>query len=45
MKNCYIRKTLIRVINKRELIKNKREYLDKAINLAIISENKEREEK
>lgn len=32
---------LIQIID--ELIKNKREYLDKAINLAIISENKERE--
>ena len=32
---------LIQIID--ELIKNKREYLDKAINLAIILENKERE--
>ena len=34
---------LIQIIDK--LIENKREYLDKAINLAIVSENKEREEK
>ena len=34
---------LIQIIDK--LIENKREYLDKAINLAVIAENKEREEK